>query len=619
MVKENATNPNATSVHSATNPSEVLSRDTNPSILYERCVVLERQFEALSKIGEMMAHAVGLDGLFVELVPLVSSLMNADRTTLFLYDSENDEIWSRVAEGENVREIRLPVGQGLAGWCAQNRRNMNVDDAYKDSRFNQEVDKRTGYHTGSVALSPIVNRTGNLLGILQVLNSKNGVFDHNDTGLLRAMAIETAFAIENAQLTQRVLDQNEELKAARQRTEQRRAELDLLYDLEQETSAASDLDTMLDSAITNICKRLRSEAGSVLLSDDASGNLLFRAVSGSAKDELLHLVIPAGEGIVGWVAKNAEALIANNPEDDKRHNRELAAELDYPAQALAAVPLIWDGVVLGAVEVLNPGPRADGTVGYDDEDIKVLTLAAGQMSRAIALTRQRLSKIDNERLAAIGKMMAALAHDLRNPMAVISGYTELMAMEDDPDERNERSERILSQVDEMTAMVNDLLAYARGDTQLRPMEINVIKWGSEIQETLKMQTKLRKLTLTVKAEGQIVAIDAARTKRIIFNLTKNAIDILPAGGELELLLRGEPDGLFIRVRDTGPGIPQDVRHSLFEPFVTSGKAKGTGLGLAIAKRFVDDHSGTIDVSSSPGEGTTFTLTLPNAFPPTKNA
>ncbi len=576
---------------------------------------LRTQLDAVRAIGATLANAVGLDALLQQIIPHVSEMMRAERTTLFLFDESSQEIWSKVAQGEETREIRLSLGDGIAGWVAAHRQTVNIPDAYQDPRFTPSVDARTGYRTRSVAATPLVNRVGTLVGVLQVLNHVDGAFSTDDIALLEAIAVQATFAVENARQAQVILDQNRELSAARERVERRRAELDLLYQLEQETAASADLDQLLDSIIVRVCERLRSAAGSVLLSDRHTGRLFFRGVSGERKDELRRLSLEPGAGVVGWVAQTGEPLVVNHPDEDPRHDQNLARKIDFPAQALLAVPLVWDRKVIGAIEVLNPRPRSAGHPGYDLEDLKVLTLIAGQVSRAVALTLERQARQDTERLALVGRMLAGVAHDLRNPMTAISGYAQLMAIDDSAAAREERCARVLAQIDEMTAMINDLLAFARGDNRLHPVTVDVTRLARDVEESLRLHCEPRGIQLAVQGRGGTALVDVGRAKRILFNLAKNAVDVLGSGGKLAVDLDEEAGGLAFRVADDGPGLPEPVQTRLFEPFVSIGKLNGTGLGLSIVKRFVDDHRGTITVESKPAQGTTFFVRLPRAEPP----
>ncbi|MEZ4270108.1 MAG: HAMP domain-containing sensor histidine kinase [Myxococcota bacterium] len=241
-------------------------------------------------------------------------------------------------------------------------------------------------------------------------------------------------------------------------------------------------------------------------------------------------------------------------------------------------------------------------------------LIGAQIARAGPLTRARDERIQTERLALVGRMLAGVAHDLRNPMTVISGYAQLMVFEEDPVAREVRSERIMTQIDEMTAMITDLLAFSRGHTELTPVTVDLPALAQSIAETLGIQCKPRGIVLRLKAPPIEAHVDPARVKRIVLNLAKNATDVLRRGQTLSIEFNPIRNGVSVRVSDTGPGIPEEVKSRLFEPFVTAGKANGTGLGLSIVRRFVDDHGGNISVESVLGKGTSFYVELPNALP-----
>ncbi len=576
---------------------------------------LEEQLRAVRAIGEILATSVGLEALFRKIVPQISHLMHAERSTLFLYDPQADEIWSKIAEGDLAQIIRLPIGKGLAGWVAEHRKPLNIEDAYIDDRFNRSVDIETGFKTDTIAAAPVINRKGELVGVLQVLNRHGGAFSDEDIGLLETIAVQMSFAIENARQAQELIDNNIRLQLAQQESERRREEIDLLYEMEQKSAASKNLDELLDSMIVETCARLRSRAGSVLLMDDESGRLFFRGVEGEHKSELLRLSLSADEGVVGWVARTGKPALLRDPSSDKRHDPTVAEALKFPAEALLAVPMFWDEKVIGAVEVLNPYSQDGRPADYDDEDLKILTVIAGQIARAVATTTERERHMETEHLTVLGRMLAGVAHDLRNPMTVISGYAQIMAMEPDGSRRGERCAKILSQVDEMTAMVSDLLAFARGDSRLRPATINIDTFASGIEDIYRMQCGPRGINITVHSAGGDAFIDLSRAKRVVGNLAKNALDVLDSGGNLHIELGPFEGGLKLLVKDDGPGIPSDIRARFFEPFVTLGKASGTGLGLSIVKRFVEDHGGTINVQSEPGAGTIFRVELPRAEEP----
>lgn len=153
---------------------------------------------ALLEIGKAMASERSLDRLLQLILTDVTRVMEAERSSLFLVDRERNELWSKIAQGLEVREIRISIGTGIAGYVAQSGEVVNIRDAYADPRFSQETDRRTGYHTSTVLCTPMRNKRDEVIGVLQVLNKLDGCFDAEDEELLLALSSQAAVAIENA-------------------------------------------------------------------------------------------------------------------------------------------------------------------------------------------------------------------------------------------------------------------------------------------------------------------------------------------------------------------------------------------------------------------------------------
>lgn len=163
--------------------------------------VLETRVEkltALLEVGKAMASERNLDRLLQLILTEVTKVMEADRSSLFLVDRERNELWSKIAQGLEVREIRIKIGMGISGYVAQTGKTVNIRDAYTDPRFNQETDRHTGYRTRSILCVPMRNKLGEVIGVLQVLNKREGVFTREDEELLLALSSQAAVAIENA-------------------------------------------------------------------------------------------------------------------------------------------------------------------------------------------------------------------------------------------------------------------------------------------------------------------------------------------------------------------------------------------------------------------------------------
>ena len=236
-------------------------------------------------------------------------------------------------------------------------------------------------------------------------------------------------------------------------------------------------------------------------------------------------------------------------------------------------------------------------------------LIAAQAASAIGLARRRSEQSKSDRLASIGRMLAGLLHDLKTPMTIISGYAQLMAASDEAPQREQYVEQIQRQFDLMAGMTREVLAFARGETDLVVRKVYVNRFTDDLSTQLGAATSGRGIELAIDAGYDGIAyFDEQKLLRVFHNLVRNAVEAMPEGGHLRVSVDREGDLLRWKVADTGPGVPVELRGRLFELFAT-GKKGGTGLGLAIVKKIVDDHRGSISCDSGTG-GTTFTIELP---------
>jgi sigma-B regulation protein RsbU (phosphoserine phosphatase) len=160
--------------------------------------------QALLEMARALGTTCDLDRLLQMVIRYSMDLLDAERATLFLYDREKEELYSRIAEG--TEEIRISVNTGLAGAAARSLEIINVPDAYKDPRFNQDVDKNTGYRTRNLLSCPLTDYDGKLVGVLQVLNKKEGAFSENDISLAAAFSAQAGVALQRANLLEEHLE-----------------------------------------------------------------------------------------------------------------------------------------------------------------------------------------------------------------------------------------------------------------------------------------------------------------------------------------------------------------------------------------------------------------------------
>jgi signal transduction histidine kinase/putative methionine-R-sulfoxide reductase with GAF domain len=586
------------------------------SDLQQRLRVETRKLDAIRELGRVLGATLDLDRLLVVLLEKLTELLDAERATIFLRGAD-DALTSTLAQGGQIAPITLRAGEGIAGVVAQTGATMNIPDAYADPRFNKDVDQRSGFRTRSILCMPMPDHLGKIVGVIQVLNKRARPFDADDEALLATVAAHAGISVENSKLYQSVVQKNAALLDAQEELRQRIRELDLLVEIEQEASASLDLDEFLDRLLQRAIQLLNAEAGSVLLRERASDALFFRNTVGEAAATLRRAKIPAGMGIVGWVSLHKRPLLVNDPMHDARHDGSIAEKIGVPARNLLAVPLLHasadDDRALGAFEVLNK----QGADGFDEGDLKLLTLIAGQASKALVLQRNREEKLHQDRLASIGQMMSGVLHDLKTPMTIVSGYAQLMAQIDEESTRERYAELVLKQFDLMSAMTREVLMFARGESNLLIRKVYVQKFTEEVEQQLVREFDGKNVTLDLKVLYLGAAyFDELKLFRLIHNLARNAAQAMEGGGTFTIIVDTDGPDLVLIFTDTGRGIPESMQGRLFEAFATAEKADGTGLGLAIVKKIVDEHQGRISVETRAGEGTTFKVVMPLERAPT---
>jgi signal transduction histidine kinase len=241
--------------------------------------------------------------------------------------------------------------------------------------------------------------------------------------------------------------------------------------------------------------------------------------------------------------------------------------------------------------------------------------ALRQALASLESAQQRL--VASERLAAIGRMIAVIVHDLRTPISVVrsaGGETARLGRELPNDEIVSLGDEVVTESDHMQRICSDMLEVTRVseghgspvatalDDLVEDALAHLIE--SAARDAVQVVFELR--------AGVTLPLDADRMRRALRNLAQNALEAMPNGGLLRVATRTDAGAVVISVTDTGCGIPDDIRERVFEPFVTAGKSGGSGLGLAIVRKVVEDHGGAIAIGKPEGGGTAFHLSLPLA-------
>lgn len=246
--------------------------------------------------------------------------------------------------------------------------------------------------------------------------------------------------------------------------------------------------------------------------------------------------------------------------------------------------------------------------------VSALTAALWGLTALVLFMRRREERHHREmqrreELARLGEMGAVMAHEIRNPLAGIKGFAQLVKATDSLDQAGRYAEKIVSQSLRMEALVNDLLAFARDDQgERQTTDLSLVI--EDCIALIRPEAASRQVQIEVEAASQVKAsVDVDRVVQMLLNLMNNAIQAMPDGGVLKIELWQQSGSACILVSDTGVGIPPAHLPHIFEPFWTS-KATGTGLGLALCRKVAEEHGGGLTVESSVGIGTEFVVTLP---------
>ncbi|MDX2088367.1 MAG: ATP-binding protein [Kofleriaceae bacterium] len=348
---------------------------------------------------------------------------------------------------------------------------------------------------------------------------------------------------------------------------------------------------------------------------DEKQKAAFEALQKLRKEER-RLMIKANE-----LAEQLDVNLARGTE--RLENNEHRLRMIAISGGLAAVLLglgitAWVVITLRPLRRLRDGARRIAAGDYASRipergPAEVADLAREFNSMGRAVEERERSLVRSERLAAVGKMAAMITHEVRNPLSSIGLNTELLEEEvGDSTEARELCRSIHREVDRLTAITEEYLAFARlPKPKVAQESVNTMVGAlvSFVREDL--AAKQVTLATDLAPEDPIGILDAGQIRQCLINLVRNAADAVVAKGGGTVTLRTRRDGkrVAIEVEDNGVGIPTEVLPRLFDPFFST-KEGGNGLGLALTQQIVRDHGGELDVASTVGRGTTFTVRIP---------
>jgi adenylate cyclase len=314
-----------------------------------------KQLQMMLDVSRQVAALDTLDAVLDTLVSVAVAETKAERGTLFLHDSATGELFSRVAQGIKRHEIRILDNVGIAGAAFQAGEGLIIHDAYNDERFNREVDQETGYTTKSILAAPVRNAKGEVIGVAQVLNKKDGQFTEMDLAVLEGMTTQCAITLQSMQLVERM-----------ETTRQREIEfLNIVSDMTSEL----ELTRLLQRVMSEATRMLDAERSTLFINDEKTNELFSHVGEGL---DSVEIRLPNHLGIAGAVFVSGDTVNIPYAYADLRFNPGFDKQTGFFTRSILCVPVVNKaGKVIGVTQALNKrgGPFTDD----DESRLKAFT------------------------------------------------------------------------------------------------------------------------------------------------------------------------------------------------------------------------------------------------------
>jgi signal transduction histidine kinase len=394
-------------------------------------------------------------------------------------------------------------------------------------------------------------------------------------------------------------------------------------------NSSLDIDDVLSNSMLLIEELMEADVCSIFELDREKNELFFRLARYDPHGNTKKIRIKMGEGIVGSVASTGEMITVLDTKKDDRFNPMVDSITGFQTKSIVAVPIKNKGRILGVIQVLN----CERIASLDEDMLEVLFIVAGQVGIAMenarlygrlkenfALTKAELKEtqaklLRSERLAAMGQLSHAVAHEVRNPVMAIGGFArrlKKMLPSDQP------SGRYIDVILQETARLGKMVVDVEQCTSLPEPELKQVNLSDLLKSAVYSWKKKQKEVATeVKiksmSENPEIYVDKELMKEALIRVLSNAQESMAQKGVITISTWWEGRWVIISIRDHGIGIVKDDLPRVFEPFFTS-KMQGAGLGLFFVSQIVAGHGGEVKISSTRGVGTEVRICFPATSP-----
>lgn len=572
------------------------------------------QQSLLYQASRRIAGALNLDTLLSGIVDALSQDFGFQGVLVMLVDSETNELRPAAISNLLAKIItpayRQAAGKGLMGLAVQTGQTQFSNDAPHDARYL----RMPNWNPQSEVAVPI--KSGErVIGVLNVESFEQVAFAEDDVRMFEAISDQLAVAMENAKLFTRAQERLERINA--------------LQNIEVAILSTMNLVDRLDLILEHAVTQLRADLGVIFMRDPQTRELYGLRQRGSRDLRAFRdLRLKMGEGAAGWIMEHGEPLYLPDVERDLHWVHRQASDVEGIVSYLG-VPLQVEGRTIGVIDVSTRSERL-----FTDEEINFFNTLASHAAVAIEnarlyeQTRAQLEQLRNtqdrlvesERRAAIGELVAGLAHEINNPLTAIVGHSQLL-METIP--QGPSTEGWRGELDTISIAAQRIARIVQEFIKLSHVEgghSETINLSDVLRHSVKrFQTREDAqdiaITQTLPSEPLIVKANPQLIDQVLTNILTNSLEAMPHGGRIDVQA-GFLDGqqVYCSIRDTGYGIPAADLKRVFEPGYTtkveSGVVRGIGLGLYTAERIVKSHGGAIWLESEEGKYTFVKFTLP---------
>jgi len=580
------------------------TRDDLELRVRERTIELERSntlVSALNRMGQVVTASLNLDEVLYNVIDEAKNLLRVDAVSILLKE-EPDQLRFAAVSGEKANALlnmRIPANAGVAGKVLQSARPMLVNGDIGQELIYRGVDTQTGYHTEALLAVPLSFKD-EVIGVLEAVNRQARRFTPEDLQTLESVANWAAIAIGNAgQYT---------------KLQRRLMESQAVTRFGQELLRTLDQQRILQMIASDTIRLLpQCDQVVIHLLDSQTGKLTFVTASDNHGRDIVDDELNFDEGIPEQALKLGRTL---NVQDS------LAPDGENRKGSLLVAPMKSGDELIGAICVRSPSPFA-----FSGDDEQLLTSLGVQAALVVKSTKlysdlqtslrqeqmSRAQLVQSEKLAALGRIVASVAHELNNPLQAIQNALFLIRMDGLLNSQAQDDIDVaLREVDRMADLIARLRDTYRPVMREEFQPENVNDLVVEVQKLLATHLRHKNITFEFNPDLNIPPICLIRDqiKQVLLNLCLNAVEVMQNGGTLSVYTEAAAkQGATICIADTGPGIAPDILPFIFDPFFTT-KEGGTGLGLSITYDIVQRHKGSIDVENKSDKGASFSIWLP---------